>query len=382
MRGNRLLKWVDFWMGIPLCTVLGGLARRRGAGSALPEAARRILVIKLSAVGDTVLAQPALRSIRQRYPDAHLTWVASPVNVGAAKMLGLADELRTVDLRALASNPIRALGLVRELRKQRFDLAFDFDQWSRLTALLTLLSGAPLRIGFDTRGQGRGLAYNRPYAPTPHTHELDRFNALAQLADATADRDLRLQLPAPAREYAEQLVSAVPPPRVALHPGCGAVGAPRQWPVDRYAAVGDFAARELGAQVFITGGPDETEVTAAVASQMKVSARVLCQDFAFSEFAAVLAQMDVVVCGNTGAMHISAAVGTPTVAIHGPTDPRRWGPAGERHVVLKSPLPCSPCLNLGFEYGCDSHPCMKTVGVDEVCAALLRIQNSGFRVRE
>ncbi len=366
MRGLRLLKSTDYWLGVPLCTVLGWGLRLRDQEAASAEP-RRILVVKLAAVGDTVVVQPALRALRQRYPDAHLTWVASPINFSAAETVGGVDELRRFEPRNLPALG----GFVSRLRDEQYELAVDFDQWSRMTALLVALSGARIRVGFDTRGQGRGLVYNRPFVPPSNTHELEHFLALARLAGATSnDRSIRLELPAEARARAAERLGVKRRKRVALHPGCGRAGAARQWPAERFAAVGDFAANRLGAEVYITGGADEGHVTHEVVDRMRAPAAVLCDEFAFADFAALIEQMDVVVCGNTGAMHIAAAVGTPTIALHGPTNPQRWGPVGDGHVVLQSPLPCSPCLDLGFEYGCASAPCMRTIGVAEVCQAL------------
>ena len=90
-------------------------------------------------------------------------------------------------------------------------------------------------------------------------------------------------------------------------------------------------------------------------------------------YAAVLARARVMVCGNTGVMHLACAMNVPVVALHGPTDPRKWGPVSPSSVCLQSSLPCSPCLYLGFEYACPSNRCMRTIRPEAVITALRSI---------
>jgi ADP-heptose:LPS heptosyltransferase len=129
---------------------------------------------------------------------------------------------------------------------------------------------------------------------------------------------------------------------------------------------------EHDARIVLTGGGSEKKLVEEIAAMMTHPPLTIAGGLSFTQFAAVLERCNLLICGNTGAMHVAAAVGTPTVALHGPTNPRKWGPVGEGHIVLQSRLSCSPCLNLGWDYGCPTHPCLAEISVEAVYAAALR----------
>lgn len=369
MREKRWTRPVDHYLGVPLCAVLGVGAKLMARLKPQPE--RRvfsILVIKFSAVGDTILLTPALSALRRHFPDALLTFLCTPVNREVVQQIPYVDDILCFD------GPRSFLRMAKTLRARQFDLVIDFEQWMRTSALLTVLSGAPQRLGFDTPGQHRAAAYTQTFRPLEGLHEVGNFLRLALLTGATPTGERpRLWLTDADREKAAQILRDKPHPLVAIHPGCGAKGAPREWFPEHYGLVADRLVEEQGATIVVTGGPGEKSLVEQVAAMMIHTPLTLVGGLSFTQFAAVLERCDLLICGNTGAMHIAAAVGTPTVALHGPTNPRKWGPVGEGHVVIQSRLPCSPCLNLGWDYGCKSHPCMSTISVEEVYRAAVKV---------
>lgn len=381
MRENRFFKSLDRRLGIPLTFAAGMLLHASGRGRRkVPASPRRILTNKLSAVGDTVLLVPALRALRRRYPRARLTFLCSPVNRQVVECFPrvagrpLVDEVVLFDLASLTRRPLEFLGFLRRLRQQRYDLHVDFDQWVRVTSLLSAAVAAPARLGYRTRNQHRHFVYTDTVSPPPDRHEVHNFLDLARVAGAASTNDaLELRLPPAALTWAEKRLPCAPGNRfVAFHPGCGAIGAPRQWPGEYYSELGRRLLAERDVTLVLTGGPEERPLVERIAAGIGAADAVVVAAgrFTVARFAALLKRCRLLVCGNTGAMHVAAAVGTPVIALHGPTHPGRWGPLGGGHLVLQSPLPCSPCLDLGFEYGCSTYPCMAAIPVSQVWNAV------------
>jgi ADP-heptose:LPS heptosyltransferase len=288
----------------------------------------------------------------------------------------LFDEVLVLELEAYLRRPGRLVDFLSALRARRFDVVVDFDQWMRLTALLTLATGAPYRFGFDTRNQHRRFCYTRSVRPPKDRHEVDNFLDLAELTGAPrGDRRLQMWIPDQDAAWArrtlgsEQETSIRP---VAFHPGCGGAGKPREWPPEFYVELANRLTRHCASlTIALTGSPGESPLVERIASRLERRCLRLAGAHSVTRFAALLRESRLLVSGNTGAMHIAAAVGTPVVALHGPTNPNKWGPVGERHTVLQSPIACSPCLDLGFDYGCTTHPCMRMIAVNQVYRAAL-----------
>jgi len=376
MREKGLLKFIDRFVGVPIAFLLGTTSRLWQPRRILSQGAVcNILIIKLSAVGDSILAVPAWRSLRERFCQSGITVICSSVTHDTLSAFPFFDDIIHLNIEKMVRKPRALFGFLRDLRSREFDLVIDFDQWMRMTALLSFATGAPKRVGFDTKDQHRRFCYTHTVRPSEQRHEVNSFMDLAVAAGAArGSRELQMWIPdedlAAARDtisYARRDSRIV----VAFHPGCGGSGTPRQWPADAFVNLGKKlteSSREIA--VVVTGSPGEIPLAEEIANRIGDRCISLAGAQSITRFAALLKCCNLLVCGNTGAMHVAAAVGVPTVALHGPTNPHKWGPVGDNHVVIQSPIPCSPCLDLGFDYGCTSHPCMGMITVDGVFDAV------------
>jgi ADP-heptose:LPS heptosyltransferase len=354
MRSSALSKWLDFWVGIPLLWVLSRFTR--------PNAAKpigrgsRVLVIKFSAVGDTLLLLPLLKAIKEAVgPEGHLAMVGTQVNQAVLKNAKWLPE-------ALFFSPARALGLILELRRQRFDLVIDFDQWLRSSAVLALCSGAKLRAGFRTPGQHQHFGFHLSVPNHKDAHEFEQFKELLQAAGLPASK----VEPYEGFLKKEGFLGAEELPResaklVVLHPGTGGKrGWQREWPIERFAELSRWLRSSFKAKVAVSGaGAYEEALCAEIPSDES------CVNTGLKSLVRTLCRADLLVCGNTGVMHLAAGLGTPVLALHGPNPHVKWGPLGPQARVLLAKVSCSPCLNLGFEFGCPQRPCMESISVDE-----------------
>ncbi len=374
MHPDTLLKIFDRYIGSLLCFLLGGL-RSRGPHK-YPDP-QRILLIQLSAIGDTILAIPTIRAIRYRFPTAHLTMVASSINLQYLEGCPYIDQHIPFRLEEQIKSPLKLIRFIMALRRQRFDWAIDFEHWPRLSTLVAYGSGAPRRIGFRSANQHRHYLFTDVVAHVPGQHEVVNFLRIARLLGCPIEETaLEVWLGSEDRDWVRGFFSDrhIDPDRmvVVIHPEAGRRGEPRRrLPHDRFVSVAEALMARYNAQIILTGAPSEVELSQQIAAQTRLPCVQAAGETQINHLAALFSNADLVICGNCGPMHLAAAAGTPVVALHGPTNPLQWGPWGRGHTILHVDVPCSPCLNLGFEYGCSAFadgtsPCMHTIQTDEI----------------
>lgn len=378
MRGNRFFKALDAWVGIPWVWALG-LFRSRAQPKPLGTGGR-ILLIKQSAMGDTLLLLPVLKALREQVgPQGVVDLLCTSVNAGVVKDLPWVDQRHRFEPARFLAGPWRLWRFVRALRARRYDWALDMDQWLRSSALLAFASGATWRAGFNTPGQRKHGLFHLSAANHRRSHEFEQFQDVAALAGLQRDK----VEPFAGFLLKAGFLGARPVPRrpqrwVLLHPGAGgARGWQREWPVERFAELGRWL-KAQGFKVLLSGaGAYEGSLCRDIEAGMG-PADGHCIDSGLPSLVESLCQADLVVCGNTGVMHLAAGLGRPLVALHGPNPVAKWGPlasaqAPELTKALAADLPCSPCLNLGFEFGCPLRPCMESIQLVAVQAAALHI---------
>ena len=386
MHPNILHRILDRYIGSFLCFLLGGFQSRMTVEHR--RAPQRILLIQLSAIGDTILTIPTIRAIRNRFPNAHLAMVASSINLQYLEGCPYIDQHIPCRLEEAMKSPRNLIAFIRGLRRQKFDWAIDFEHWPRLSALMAYASGASRRIGFRSTGQHRHYLFTDVVEHVPGQHEVVNFLKVARLLGCPIrEMDLEVWLKREdwdwAKGFWEEMGIDSNRPVIAIHPEAGRRGEPRRrFPQDRFVSVTDALVERYNAQIILTGAPSEVELSQEIASQTRSSCVVASGKTHINQLAALFANADFVICGNCGPMHLAAAVGTPVVALHGPTNPSQWAPWGSGHTIVHVDVPCSPCLNLGFEYGCSAlsdgtSPCMHTIQVNEVLKACERYLING-----
>ncbi len=355
---------------------------------ARPLLPTRILVIRPDHLGDLLFTTPALRTLRQRYPDAHITALVGPWGAGVLSNNSQLDEIISLPFpgfsrqrKASLWRPYRLLfSWARQLRG-RYDLAFvlRFDHW--WGALLAFLARVPRRVGY-------AMPECEPFLSDPVPYVADRHEVAQNLSlvqwdmegiqppplqngPSRKDHPLEFNVPEQASAWARRVLPTAS--AIAIHPGAGA--AIKLWQVERWAAVGDALAEEMGAKVLLTGAQAERALCLEIAAQMKHSAQVLAGETTLDQLAALLSRCRLVLGPDSGPLHLAVAMGTPTVHLYGPVDPTSFGPWGlpDRHAVLTSAWPCIPCNRLDYS---DSelahHPCVREIPVEAVLAAARR----------
>ena len=389
MQSNRTQKFIDRYVGIPTVISLSliekirfylkrrGKLQKRGLNNRSEtyfhiDPPHKILFIQLSALGDTILAIPTVRSIRQRFPQADISFLASPTNLIYLRNCPYIN--RQIEFR----NSL--LKTVRSLRCEGYDWVIDLEHWSRFSALLAYSTGASQLIGFHANHQFRHYLFNNLLPHIPGKHEVLNFLSIAQLFECnTEDKRLEVWIEETEREWCRDVLTregiTASDSLVVIHPEAGRRGEPRRrWLLEYYVELAENLMASYDARIVLTGSPDEVAVSDWIVERTKGKVVNLSGKTQVNQLAAVFDRADLVISGNCGPMHLAAASGTPVIAIHGPTNSEQWGPWDDQSTCLEATLPCSPCLNLGFEYACQAlpdgtSPCMRTISVSDVLEA-------------
>jgi ADP-heptose:LPS heptosyltransferase len=324
-------------------------------------------VFKSTGIGDVVIASAIIHDLVDALPDASVCLFAGDDNRLAAELI---DGVRVVGV-----SMARPWRVVRQLRAERLDVLIDLGQWSRVEAICSALGGARYTIGFRTPSQRRHFCYDAAVDHSDAIHELSNFRrAVECLGVATASRPrlaVRTDCDPPAAG-----------PFVVFHPWASGVRNEwKEWPAERWQELAALVGAK-GYAVVITGAAGDSRRSSEL-SRLCGTSELSVVDasgrYSLSEVASVLKAAKAVVSVNTGIMHIAAALGTPTIALNGPTAEGRWAPVGPCAVSVNSDYRDCGYLNLGFEYAGHRADCMEGIRVSAVINALEGLLDSTKR---
>ena len=369
------------------CLAVGAALVRKVALRRAAKQPREILLLRLERIGDLLMTLTAIDQVRRRAPEARIHLVVGSWNRSLAELVPGVDSFETLDVPWLARERAGLSNgdLVRRAwawRARRFDVGLNFEPDIRSNVLLAL-SGAARRVGFFSGGGGSLLTDSLKYEPGIHT----AANALrvvdaafppaqGQIQGATTPAALRVT--DRAREEAARCLGSANGHRLLV--GLHASGGRRvkQWHLERFAEVGTRLARDFAATLVLTGTTEDKPLVDRVASLLpRDIARIdIAGAMELPTLAAVLERLNLLVTCDTGPMHLAATVGTPVVALFGPSDPGRYGPLSDRAVVVTADLWCRPCNRVRRPpTRCSGRvpDCLNGIGVDAVCAAAGRL---------
>lgn len=373
-------------------------------------ASKRILIVRLGSHGDILMATPLLAALRGAYPDAHLTWIVEQSAADSLAANPHLDELLVWDsnfwrgmMRAHGLKiltPKRFLGLPWLFQALRMSLQLRARHYDTLISLQpeewpTLLpgTGAATTIGvFDTFRQFSGATKTSPYAGRyTHAytyadlpeHRTDEYLLPLQALDLPLPQDKQMVLgftaedAAAASDFLRQEGQPDNEPFVVLAPMT--TWESRNWPAERYVQIGDALA-SLGHRVAVISSPSpkEREAVKGIADQMQTPPLLALGSLSFRQMAALLARASLVISGDTGPMHVAAAVGTPYLALFGSTPILGRAPLAGRGLSLAHAVPCGPCDKEFCSQSAENHlRCLKLITVDEARAAAERLLAAG-----
>lgn len=377
------MKAVDQRLGRALCSILSAL--RRAGPAEMPNAGtvRSVALVKFWGMGSIVLMTPAIAALRERYPEAKLTFVTQSANRDVCELIGV-DEVLTLELSQGPFGFLKSLGgLVAAVWARRFDLWLDFEFFTRFSAILTGVSRARTTVGFHAPEIERGRLHDVRVPFNNYWHMIDNFCTIAtgDFEPASFERPLPRMaagMEAKAGLAAKLAAAGVDPaePYVVINPNAGELALERRWSTEKFAKLADEVAALYGCKLVVIGAPSERDYVAGMLR--KVRAQDVLVDLSgkttLAEMVALFAGARLVVSNDTGPLHLACASGAKTVSIFGPETPVLFGPRGPQHRIVTKGLACSPCLNIynGRSVSCRfaTPRCVSELDVSEVLAAV------------
>lgn len=357
------------------------------------QASHRILIMRLGSFGDILMGTPLLTALRRAYPNAHITWIAEHTGMQAIDANPYVDEILRWDSsywKRMVRNlqyPLwltRILQMRNTLHRNRYDIFISFqpEEWP----LLARGAGASTTIGvFDTFRQFSGTkktsfyakryTHAYTYADLPE-HRTDQYLLPLEALDLPRAEDKQMVLGFTAEDAAaaEDFLIRQPGysadlPFVVLAPMT--TWSSRNWPAERYVQLGDALAK-LGCRVALISSPSlkEREAVSKIAAQMHPPPMPALGLLSFRQMAALTARASLLISGDTGPMHVAAAVGTPYLALFGPTPILGRAPLAGRGLSLAHAVPCGPCDKEFCILSDENYLlCLKLITVDEALSA-------------
>ncbi len=335
-----------------------------------------ILIIRLSAIGDVIHALPAVPLLKQHYPGCRITWLVEE------KAAGLLEEYPGID-RVLVSRRqswLAALGrgtmlqaaketaaFVRDVRQQRYDLVLDFQGLLK-SGLAAGLVRAVRKVGFDNAREGSRLFYHEQ-APAAecNDHAIKRHMALLEyLGIPAAEPRYAFPLDGVARQVADLLEREGidrQRPYMCVHPRT--LWKTKMWSPGKTAGLCARLVQDHDCRVLLTGGKGDAGECERIRAEAGKGVYTIAGKTSLRESACLLADAALLVTVDSGPMHLACAVGTPVVALFGPTAPWRTGPFGKEYSVVRKEMDCSPCYSRK-KCPVGHHRCMDDISVDEV----------------
>ncbi len=341
----------------------------------LPEnGIERLLIRGTNWIGDVVMTLPALAAIRARWPQARISVLAKP---WVADVYRLSPDIDEVIVFEESGRHAKARGKIRlagELRQKRFDCAILLQNAIE-AAIIATLAGIPRRAGYNSDGRGLLLTHSvRRTEAIRRVHQIDYYLEMARaLGCPPVTREALLQ---PGGEYgalAEALFSrfgiAANIPMIGVSPGA-AYGPAKRWFPERFAAVADALIEEYHAQAIVFGSGGDRPSAAEVQKNSRHRLIDISGKTNLREAIALISRCSVFISNDSGLMHVSGALGVPTVAIFGSTNPTTTSPAGQKSVVIHHDVACSPCLKPVCP---TDFQCMKLITAAEVAETARRL---------
>ncbi|HRU38702.1 MAG TPA: glycosyltransferase family 9 protein [Candidatus Goldiibacteriota bacterium] len=330
----------------------------------------KVLVVKLCCIGDIIQATPALRAVSSSGAKVHFLcskWVSELVD-----MIPYVSVKKTVEKPGL----LGMLSLLPGLKREKYDMVMNFHRDIK-SVMFCAAIGAKVTAGFDWKGQG--FLLNRKFVFDPKAHESARYLSVAEgLGFKAAGRETEIKAPFSRKKTPGKI-------SIGLFPGGGknpgTVMVTKRWPVRYYR---ELAARliENGCGVYVFGGAMDRDVTSGIMAGAEGA--VLVETGTLKELAGRMTEMDIFIAGDTGPLHMSAALGIRTIGLFGPTSPELVGPPGAHVVNIKGGADCAPCylpetVHEKKFLECGDNKCMRDISVDRVLEEItnFKLQISG-----
>ncbi len=359
-----LLKKMDALVGPPLLRLATFRSSRSRFPNGLRNEVKRILIIRPGGIGDAVLLIPSLKVVKKIMPGVQIHVLCEPRNRGIFSASPFVDNVFNY----------RDFKDLFHLKRNHYELVIDTEQSHVLSAVMASNFRRSVKVGFATNG--RESVYDIGIKYHQEQYEMGSFLSLFEhVIEGWPDRFLwepPYLHPLPEEEKkVSELLHGTERPIVCLFPGASIEQ--RRWPAVRWGSVAGYLWKN-GFQPVLLGGTGERRLSFEITQKADCPLLNLCCTLTLSETGALFERSNLLISTDSGILHLAVIAGLPTVSLFGPGIAKKWGPKGERHIVLNKKLACSPCTRFGETPPCPvGAKCMKAITVNDVIKAASRL---------
>lgn len=351
------IKKLDRIIGIPLNFSLGIFKIKKNP---IPKSIKKVLFIRLGNIGDAVLSIPTLREFKRNFPKTKIYVLTSSRTGKIYDNVPYLDKIIDFNLeedegiiKSTSKNLSILKGLISKLRKEKFDIIFDLETYSRVTPIITFFSKPKFSISYDSEKQYRAFLYDKKLEYPWDRHEVECFLDIIRHLDVKI-KNKELEYQVKKDRFVDNLLKENEISKkdkfVIIHPGNNVDWQIKRWPKERFAKVAKRIVKEYGFKVILIGSKTDIELNEEVMKLSKLPKKKifnLAGKTNIKQLAYLISLAKLYIGNDTGPMHLSAAVQTPTIGIFGPPSPKKWGPYGKKHSYVWKGINPYPCWNLG-----------------------------------
>ena len=375
---SRIMTLIDLFFGLPF--KIAAVFRKKRVVDLTKEDLPKILLLSTNNIGDTLLLTPAIRAIRRAYPSARIDVFIRPfvkdvlVNNPDVSNI-LTDRVPWFENKIRLKDVVHLIGDIIKIRRESYSLIIDFRGDFRNIFCYLYLGNGKYRLSSNRSGGVYFLTHVHDFEEDIHAIEKS-FGILALLGLNPKDRAMGMYVSEDDRQALKNKIGDMDFKGrflIGIHPG--AVSKTRRWPLERFAEMVKSLSEKLPCRFYVSGDNSEKELGAGLSRLTDDKVIDLTGRLTITELAALFEKTDLVICNETGIMHLSVALKTKTIAIYGPQLPEKYGHENEHSRILWKKFDCCPCLH---QFGCDktgttSALCMDAVMVDDIlkCAELM-----------
>ena len=387
--GIETMKKIDSYMGNIICLALIILDKLKPKKQV--NATDKILIIKFWGFGNILLSMPLIRAVKEKYPECEISFLTLYENKGILEVMPHIKKAIYIHKNKTISSFFSTLS---EIRKQKYDIVIDLEQFLRLSTILCYLSGTKTRIGFRKENDIRHLLYTKSVTYNNSQHVAKTFCNLAEAIDAEIKslEPLQLKINNKDKQVVEDFLKENKITEndilIGIHMGTGEnSGEVRRWSKDNFAKLSELLAKD--ARIIFTGTESERMVIEKIINLMSTNVINAAGKFNLPQLAYLLKKCSLFISSDTGPLHLASAMKTRTISFYGPNTPKLYGPLWGNNKVFYKNLACSPCItNYNLKStGCKDPVCISSITVDEVyesidLKAIKNKQQTNDRARE
>lgn len=344
---------------------------------------KRILIVRLGAIGDVIRTLPALKALRLNLPEAYIAWVVEDRAASILKNHPDLNNVLIVPRNKWQHNPLSLKTLkevrlfIKNLRREKFDTVLDFHGLFK-SGLINFISGVKNRVGFSRKFCKEGnflFTNNHVSLPVKKMNRVERNLFLVKsLGLETTDHDPIIPISDEDRKFADTFIPAQETSSlrrlIIMHPGSSLSTPYKRWNHHRFAQLADTLIQKYQAKIFFTAGKDEWPLIKSITDHMTESRYVLCRTETLTQLAELIRRSDLYIGNDTAPMHLAAFLKTPVIALFGPTDPIENFPCGKGKIIMiRKDVSCNPCR----KRECQKGLCMDAIEVKDVVESVERI---------